>query len=345
MPPGQAPDGGAHEQLERDRRGHRVAGQPEDEDGTAAGRTFRRPERERLARLDRDPPEIDLPDRLHGGLHDVIRSDRHPARHDQRVRAGLEPAAQSSEHVVELVGGDPEIDRVGAGGADLGPQSRPVGVRDAGRPERLARAAGPRPRSRGRRPSAGGGPGPARRPPRPAGRRPAAPIGRAGRQQGRRRRAGRCPRRARTRRPARPRGRGRRRAAARSHRGRADRVDRHRRAVWCASTGTTASAPAGSRAPVAIRAAVPGRTVTLGRDARPYLPDDLEPDRRHLGRTRRRRPPGSRTRPSPSSATVAARRARSRPRPGPVRRRRPPRPTRCRAPWRPQARRRVPLRR
>ena len=108
-------------------------------------------------------------------------------------------------------------------------------------------------------------------------------------------------------RPAR--GRGRRSATGRSRRGRAGRAGRRRRAAWSASTGTTASAPSGRRAPVAIRAAVPGSTVTFGRRAGRDVADDPQFDRGVLASRRRYRRRGSRSRPSPSSATAAARRA------------------------------------
>ena len=85
-----------------------------------------------------------------------------------------------------------------------------------------------------------------------------------GREERRARRSGRC----RPPGPSRParlvRGRGRRPAAARWHRARAARVDPAASSGVVASTGTTASAPGGSFAPVAIRAALPGVTVTSG---------------------------------------------------------------------------------
>ena len=77
-----------------------------------------------------------------------------PASSPRRSRART--SSSSSLAIPRSIG-------VGARGGHLGPQTRAVGVGDAGRPERLARARGPRRRSRGRRPSADGGRGAARR--------------------------------------------------------------------------------------------------------------------------------------------------------------------------------------
>ena len=173
------------------------------------------------------------------------------------------PSRRRSEHVVEVVGRDPEVDRLAAGGRHERTKTWAVRIRDPGRPELLARrtdlVAGredgdPRPavdqdpvharasderhRRRGQaRSPAGAGP---RRPP------------------------DRCRPRGRSRRARPVRGRDTRPGPGRSHRGRAGQGGRSASSGVVASTGTTASAPSGSRAPVAMRAAVPGTTVTSG---------------------------------------------------------------------------------
>ena len=83
----------AHEELERHEGRDRVAGQPEQQRGgsgriaaVVAGGTGR-PERERLARLDRHPPEVDRAEFLEGGADHVVRPDRDAARHDDGVGA------------------------------------------------------------------------------------------------------------------------------------------------------------------------------------------------------------------------------------------------------------------
>ena len=48
-------------------------------------------------------------------------------------------APEPAEDVVEVVDGDPEVDRLGARGGDVGTEPGAVGVRDPGRAERLAR--------------------------------------------------------------------------------------------------------------------------------------------------------------------------------------------------------------
>ena len=79
------------------------------QDGSAAAGSLRGTERERLAGLDGDAPEVDPADRLDGRLHDVVRPDGDPARHDQGVGAGRQTASQSFQDIIEVVGGDPEI--------------------------------------------------------------------------------------------------------------------------------------------------------------------------------------------------------------------------------------------
>ena len=132
---GEAPDRGANEQLERDGRGHRIAGQPEQQDRRSPTRPIRDPERERLAGLDGDPPQVDPADPLDGGLDHVVRADRHAAGHDQRVGAGVETASEAGQDVVEVVGRDAEVDRLAAGRRDEGAQAGPVGIGDARRAE------------------------------------------------------------------------------------------------------------------------------------------------------------------------------------------------------------------
>ena len=131
-----------------------LPGNPKTRTGGPTTRPVRDPERERLARLDGDAPEVHPPDRFDGGLHDVVRPDRDAARDDQRIRAGLEPAAKSSKHIVKIVCGDPEVDRLAARGGDEGAQARPVRIGDpggtgglAGRPDLIARGQHGNPRA------------------------------------------------------------------------------------------------------------------------------------------------------------------------------------------------------
>ena len=72
--------------------------------GCRAGRTaasgppsgaLRGPERERLAGLDGDPPELDPADLLERGFDDVVRPDRHAAR-DDRSRRRRRPARRTA---------------------------------------------------------------------------------------------------------------------------------------------------------------------------------------------------------------------------------------------------------
>ena len=74
--------------------------------GASAAGPRRGPERERLAGLDGDPPEVDAADGLDRGLDDVVRPDRDAARDDERVRAVGEAATQAGQDVVEVVGRD-----------------------------------------------------------------------------------------------------------------------------------------------------------------------------------------------------------------------------------------------
>jgi hypothetical protein len=113
----QRPDRGPHEQLERHEARDRVAGQGEQERRPAVG-PFRGPERERLAGLDRDPPDVDPADLLDGDLDDVVRPDRHAARDDDRVCATGQRGAQPRLDVFEPIFCDPEGLRLRAGVGD-----------------------------------------------------------------------------------------------------------------------------------------------------------------------------------------------------------------------------------
>src|SRR4051794_40286945 len=99
---GQLPDRGPDEQLERHRRGDGIPRQPEQQDRRSAAGTRGCAEREWFARLDRDAPEIDVADRLERRLHDVVRPDRNPTRHDDRVNTAVERVSEATEDVVEV---------------------------------------------------------------------------------------------------------------------------------------------------------------------------------------------------------------------------------------------------
>ena len=228
----------------------------------------------------------------------------------------VEAATEPAEHVVEVVGRDPEVDGLAARRGHQGPQARGRSRRGS-RPDRAAGPArGPRRRSPARRPAAGGGPGsvstPAPAIERDGGRgdRPtrleqdgagdsrSLPGGAHGA-------AGRAPPRGRGPRPDEGRVASRPRGPEPSGRvercGRLDRDDR---------VGTVGEPGAGRDPGGGARADRHGRR-SPGRD----VADDAEADRRGLGRRtpcRRRR---SHSRPSPSSARAAARPARSRSRP------------------------------
>ena len=128
----------AHEQLEGDEARHRVAREAEHERVGTAGRSRRGPEGERLAGLDGNPPQVDPADRFDRGLHDVERPDRDPAGHDDRVDAFVERMPQPPEDVIEVVAGDPEIQRRAAGRGEQRAKSGTIRIGDAGLAERFA---------------------------------------------------------------------------------------------------------------------------------------------------------------------------------------------------------------
>ena len=138
MPARERADGGTDEQLEGDGGRDGVAGEAEQEDRGATARSIGGPERERLAGLDGDPPEVDAADGLDGGLDDVVGPDRDAARDDEGVGAVGEGRSEPGQDVVEVVAGDAEIEGLAACGGHERPKARAVGVGDAGRAERLA---------------------------------------------------------------------------------------------------------------------------------------------------------------------------------------------------------------
>ena len=267
---GQAADRRPDEQLEGDEPADRVARQAEQSTGAPSrGATA---ERERLARLDGDPPQVDPADGLERPLDDVVRTDRHAAGHDHRVGLGEAPGGAGSSTSSRSSRAIPRsIDRRAGGGrrAPGGPARWRRGSRPARAARPAARTSSPVARTATR------------------GRRWTATASRPG--AGRERDRGRGHRRPRRRAPSLPSRRSSprrriafpastahvdragRRAADRSRRVRADRPARPSASsgVVC-STGTTASAPAaagrrsrsGSRCP-----ARPGASATpAGRD-------------------------------------------------------------------------------
>ena len=100
-----------HEQQERHEARHRVPGQA-DESRFAA--LIPRPvaphraERERPARLHRDPPQVEAPFGIDRGLDVILLADRHAARRDDDV-AGRGCRAQCCARRFERVGHDAEI--------------------------------------------------------------------------------------------------------------------------------------------------------------------------------------------------------------------------------------------
>ena len=93
---GQAPDDGPHEQLEGDERRHRVARQAEQQDRAPPAVDVRATERERLARLDGDAPQVHVADGVErrAGRRRTGRPTRRPTRRrcpPRRGRAGAAP--------------------------------------------------------------------------------------------------------------------------------------------------------------------------------------------------------------------------------------------------------------
>ena len=187
-----------------------------------------------------------------------VRRGRDAAADDHGVDVRQCPA-QPPDHIREIVAGHAERDRGRSGARDERPKARPVRVRDAAGPSG-APARGPRRRSPGRpRADAGGRRRCPRRPLRPARRRRARAAcrrsARSCRLAGRRPAGARNRPRAPTTCTAQAAGRG---PVASRPLGPAAAPEASS-GVVC-STGTTASAPAGRGAPVAMRTAVPAST-------------------------------------------------------------------------------------
>src|SRR6185503_17835111 len=109
-----------------------------EEERPPAVRSWRRPERERLARLDGDAPEAHLADRLERELDDVVRSDGDTARHDDGVCSVIQGRAKAPDDVGLVVRRDTEVERARPGRGDPRTEAGAVRVGDAGRPELLA---------------------------------------------------------------------------------------------------------------------------------------------------------------------------------------------------------------
>ena len=322
-----------------------LPGRPDDEDRRSAAGPLGGPERERLAGLDGDAPEVDGADGLDRRLDDVERADRDAARDDEQIGALGETAPQAGQDVVEDVGRDAQVDDVGAGRRRQGPEARPVRVGDPGRPERLA----------GRPDLVAGRQDRDPRPPMDVDR-----LDAGARQQGDGRRADRaCP--------------ARRASCPRRRSLPVARTDPPGRTTSCTSMaagsgpGRIPAARAGPAVGVQGRRRLdrdhrigavgepraggdpdrrPGPDHDVGREARPHLADHLEPGRaRPVGGRRRCPRPGSRSRPSPSSARAAARSARRPPRRPRDRAPHRSRPVPCRSAGRPPGPRPAPSRR
>ena len=122
---------GLHEELAADERRHRIARQPEHERRAAHA------ERDRLARLDRDPPE-DLLDAELGldAAHEIVRPDGDAARGDEDV--GFEPALERGAMRRLVVCDDREQLDLRARGGERGGEHERVRLVDLARRERLA---------------------------------------------------------------------------------------------------------------------------------------------------------------------------------------------------------------
>ena len=118
--------GRSHEQLEGHHGGDRIAGQTEERPAV------QRSERDGLAGPHGDAPQVQLGAQLfQRGAHEVQVAHRDARRRHEHVRVldGPQPALD----VVEIVGGDAEIDRLAADLDGLGHQRVGVGVRDLSR--------------------------------------------------------------------------------------------------------------------------------------------------------------------------------------------------------------------
>ena len=117
---GEGADRGTDEQLERDEARHGVAGQTEEQ------RRARRP-------ADRPMPNANglpgwtatrqrsiRPIFSNAELDDVVRPDRHAARHDDRIRAAGECGAQPGVDVLDPILGDPQRCGLATRGIDEG---------------------------------------------------------------------------------------------------------------------------------------------------------------------------------------------------------------------------------
>lgn len=108
----------------------RVAGQSDE------GRAGDAADRDRLAGLDRDPPEVERAASLHD-IPDVISlAHRDAAGGEDQIAIGRR-LAQPQLEVSRLVTQDAEIGDIHAGPQQHGAQHRPVGIVDRGRAERL----------------------------------------------------------------------------------------------------------------------------------------------------------------------------------------------------------------
>ena len=265
-----------HEDLERDVRRHRVAGQREDRGVVLADRA----EALRLARLHRHLGELHRAEPPEHVLDDVVVALADAtARHDQVGADQL--VRQRVGQLLRIVGDDADPVGDGVGLAHRSRERERVGVVDRVEAERRTRLAQLAPRREHDDARAAAAPGPtrARSPP---GSSPLAARGS-------------CPRRAASRRPGRP-----RRADGRARRARAP-ADRH--------VGATAVGPLDRDDDVgAGRHRCPGHDLDglTGRQrvglALPggRLADDRQPDRRVLAPRRAGRRAGRRSRPSRS---------------------------------------------
>ena len=125
---------GTHEQLEADERRDGVTGQAEDE--RAAGDR----ERDRLPRLDRNPPEhLVGAERGEAAAHQIVRADRNATGRDEHVvcESALERVARRGRIVGDRL--DQLDDRTG--GCELRAERDGVRLVDLARPERHARCA------------------------------------------------------------------------------------------------------------------------------------------------------------------------------------------------------------
>ncbi len=128
---------GSDEQLEGDERADRVAGQADDRSLADAA------ERQRLARLNRDAPEVEAAEPFDDAAHVVVLADADAARRDEQVGIRQRPPGCAPRSAADRQAPARRTERLAAGLDHRGSQRRRVRIEDL----TVARAASPGRRS------------------------------------------------------------------------------------------------------------------------------------------------------------------------------------------------------